>query len=204
MKRRQAFTLIELLVVVAIISLLVSILLPSLQKAKELANTTICKTNMKNIGAALSFYIDDYNGNIPDADAESWGGNDVWKYVVQRHTEVDEGVFWCPLRQLPANENTWYGSYLINSYSWNKGAAENNISLFTSPSTKVAFLEAELNSNFVLYTQNGLIGMHPSHNAGYVHDLRSNVLWLDFHVGEITQEEVEAVADGRLYFDYRY
>lgn len=60
MRRRKGFTLIELLVVIAIIALLVSILLPSLQRARELANRTACKSNVKNIGTAITLYKADY------------------------------------------------------------------------------------------------------------------------------------------------
>jgi prepilin-type N-terminal cleavage/methylation domain-containing protein/prepilin-type processing-associated H-X9-DG protein len=62
----QGFTLIELLVVVAIISLLVSILLPTLTKAKELAKTAICLANVRTIGViGLQFYAQENNGLIP-------------------------------------------------------------------------------------------------------------------------------------------
>lgn len=57
--RRCAFTLIELLVVIAIISLLVSILIPSLTKAKELAQKTVCQTQLQSIHMAFMFYADD-------------------------------------------------------------------------------------------------------------------------------------------------
>jgi prepilin-type N-terminal cleavage/methylation domain-containing protein/prepilin-type processing-associated H-X9-DG protein len=63
--RRRAFTLIELLVVVAIISLLVSILLPSLQHAKELAKGTVCMTNLKGIGTAAQMYFSENNSMVP-------------------------------------------------------------------------------------------------------------------------------------------
>jgi prepilin-type N-terminal cleavage/methylation domain-containing protein len=54
--RRKGFTLIELLVVIAIIALLVSILLPSIQKARELAKQTICGTRLKGFANALALY----------------------------------------------------------------------------------------------------------------------------------------------------
>ncbi|MFW6154936.1 MAG: type II secretion system protein [Planctomycetota bacterium] len=56
MKRSKGFTLIELLVVVAIIALLVSILLPAVNKAKEITKQTLCMTRLKGVGTALAMY----------------------------------------------------------------------------------------------------------------------------------------------------
>ena len=55
----KGFTLIELLVVIAIIALLVSILLPSLNRAKELAKRVVCASNMRNCGLALIMYANE-------------------------------------------------------------------------------------------------------------------------------------------------
>lgn len=58
---RSAFTLIELLVVVAIIALLISILLPSLGRAREQAKIVKCGAQLKDIGNSLAAYQNDYN-----------------------------------------------------------------------------------------------------------------------------------------------
>jgi prepilin-type N-terminal cleavage/methylation domain-containing protein/prepilin-type processing-associated H-X9-DG protein len=69
-RTRSGFTLIELLVVIAIIALLVSILLPSLAKARELAWQVTCMTNLDSIGNAANMYAADNDDYVPrDFDA---------------------------------------------------------------------------------------------------------------------------------------
>ncbi len=57
MQNKKGFTLIELLVVIAIIALLMGILMPTLRKAREAANSIVCKNNLRNYGLAGTMYL---------------------------------------------------------------------------------------------------------------------------------------------------
>ncbi|MCD4825363.1 MAG: prepilin-type N-terminal cleavage/methylation domain-containing protein [Phycisphaerae bacterium] len=64
----RGFSLIELLIVIAIISLLASILLPSLSRAKELAMRTVCKSNFRQLGLGFAMLAKDLKRKTPQSD----------------------------------------------------------------------------------------------------------------------------------------
>ncbi len=73
--KAAAFTLIEVLVVVAIIALLVSILLPSLKKARDQAKSLACKANLHDTGLAFVQYAHDHDPYYP---LSSYIGSTIW------------------------------------------------------------------------------------------------------------------------------
>ncbi|MCC7349149.1 MAG: prepilin-type N-terminal cleavage/methylation domain-containing protein [Phycisphaerales bacterium] len=61
----NAFTLVELLVVIGIVSVLIAILLPALNKAREAANKTACLSNVRQIAMIFVMYANDNKGSLP-------------------------------------------------------------------------------------------------------------------------------------------
>ncbi len=87
--RSAGFTLIELLVVISIIAVLAALLLPAISLVRDLARTTVCRNNLRQLGIAILMYPTEQNGLLPPA-MKDWsnysGGN------------ADRGIIWQVLR----------------------------------------------------------------------------------------------------------
>ena len=105
--RRPGFTLIELLVVIAIFGVLISLLLPAVQKVREAANRIHCLNNMKQIGLALHNYHDTFRrfppaldgGIYPPASVKTYGAprsgwTTYWSWLAYILPFVEQDNLW--------------------------------------------------------------------------------------------------------------
>lgn len=107
-QKSRAFTLVELLVVIGIIAVLIAILLPSLNRARQSAAAVKCLSNLRQIGVAMVVYTSQNKGNVVPSYTMTGvtGGVDVplegWACILDRdcyipgNRENDTSVFVCP------------------------------------------------------------------------------------------------------------
>jgi prepilin-type N-terminal cleavage/methylation domain-containing protein/prepilin-type processing-associated H-X9-DG protein len=95
MRKQDAFTLIELLVVIAIIALLMGILLPSLNKARQQGKKIVCTAHMKGLGISLRMYVDDNNGKTHRSPNEGlWDTAYEGSPIVRPFAPDDSFAYW--------------------------------------------------------------------------------------------------------------
>jgi prepilin-type N-terminal cleavage/methylation domain-containing protein/prepilin-type processing-associated H-X9-DG protein len=140
--RRRAFTLVELLVVIGIIALLVSILLPALNKAREDAKRVRCLSNERQLVMAWQMYASENKGKICSSNTPAYPTNPWWYWAAAGNSLdcVYNGKLWPYLKnyevyKCPNDRVMYTHTYSINGYL----AGENVDRIFTTGAMKKAY-----------------------------------------------------------------
>lgn len=216
------FTLIELLVVIAIIAILMTLLLPSLQQAKNLSKRIACSGNLKQHGVASSMYLQDYalwfpvSGNVD-------GLNSEWKLEISPYLFPSQkganvysaflgtAVFNCALNQLEAIS---YPSQR-GGYGWNHWGMGNMDFSATMPRVHEREVKRPSLTMLAGDTKDGYAGVNYHEFArlnptgygldqiGNRHSNGINIVWADSHVAWMSKRDLARGMEGDINYWYR-
>ncbi len=189
-RHRPGFSLIEVLVVVAVITLLIAILLPSLARSREQTRTVACRSNLRQWGNAMTMYAQAFNGTLPyeDRGEEESHGRVCWFDALDRYgiPKGERGVRVCPT--VTISEPTREESYRFNSKlcetSEDPGRRPyympyRKLSSLKRPVQTVLLFDGDVGGNTVSFKGRW---RQQNDDVNYRHNVGSNLLFLDWHV----------------------
>lgn len=107
--RRSGFTLLDVLVAIAVITLLIGILAPTLGKVQETSRRVVCSSNLRQFGLGLQMYADDSRGVLPASTFVGGSGDDSAEMMIVRLS---------PDHDYPVNRQGWDGLGILYSESY--------------------------------------------------------------------------------------
>jgi prepilin-type N-terminal cleavage/methylation domain-containing protein/prepilin-type processing-associated H-X9-DG protein len=198
----RGFTLVELLVVIGMICVLISILLPSLGRARDQARTVICNNNLRQLGAAATNYAVANEGFYPASMQHSGS----WMWDLSRQTAdkmVEAGaikdIFFCPFYyEKQEYDSLWNFTpdYRVTGYFFHFKRPVSNLPTLTSPkkykvrmSQSLAATDSELISDTTLSQNNSFTevyggwtgGAHGTSHLKGPKALGANIFFMDGH-----------------------
>ena len=162
-RKRSGFSLVELLVVIAIIGVLVALLLPAVQHARESARRTNCASNFRQIGLAMTQFCDTHGGRWPESthtsvlDPVTLKFTKAWIYTIGPFMEEVDEIRICPTDLVADIRRRGKGtSYTLNGWLSKeaKPPFDNRKKLIAMSKTIVAFELSESKDALAASTNN--------------------------------------------------
>jgi|SaaInl7_200m_RNA_FD_contig_51_129064_length_2519_multi_11_in_0_out_0_2 prepilin-type N-terminal cleavage/methylation domain-containing protein/prepilin-type processing-associated H-X9-DG protein len=202
----KAFTLIELLVVISIIALLLSILIPSLNQARERAKRVLCASNLRQFGIASMVYAQSNNDFLPTCSTFSqygpyliyaWYGSPRFAnlgYLYRDGLVETHKLFYCPSETNKAHkfntspENNWWEYTTLRDVSWGLASDYTRSSYYYFTRKKNFWLIPKTERRVARLGRKAYLSDNPYNPAAYPHRGRNgsqgglNVLYGDGHV----------------------
>ena len=192
---RSGFTLIELLVVIAIIAILAAILFPVFARAREAARKTQCASNVRNLGAAVLMYTQDYDETFPLGAYAVAGGALMWHDLIDPYVK-NTGIWHCPSSQVKKTDatgqpTTHYGYNARYLVGMNFMFAQQPVSLAAvqAPTETLLLTDAAASVSGSWCGDDGKFLLLPGDpnmdcwgRPSYLHAEGANVVWVDGHV----------------------
>jgi prepilin-type N-terminal cleavage/methylation domain-containing protein len=139
-KHVRAFTLVELLVVIGIIALLISILLPALNRARAQAISAQCMSNLKQIGNSAMMYANDNHGWFPPSMGDDNSGATDERFLDYGGTATVNVATGIPARFAVWEAMAHYSGYKVPRYDATPGASNTS---YVSPATPIFYCPAD-------------------------------------------------------------
>jgi len=196
--KSHGFTLIELLVVIAVIALLASMLLPSLQKAREMARGIKCVSNLRQIALTFALYQTDYDNWYPIssyADATSWinalhdaglvksylSGTEVAPLV---EGEKSQGIWRCPSEMRGTRLDGYNDANYGMSYNLKTNSGFLKISSIENPTNTILVGDSSQGPWMQWVGPSNITKLCLRHNEG------ANFVFFDGHIKWLRENEL--------------
>lgn len=222
-RRNKAFTLIELLVVISIIALLMSVMMPALGRARNMAKTLQCKSNLRQFGLAFNLYAEDYEGKLPACEGDFVNGSPqtYWLKSIAKYMDADVWassdkeepgkIYRCPSVK-KGDIVKWDIHYGMNEHmgflDWrlnpNDGWTEKpkRLSQIKDLSEKILVVDSKNATRQINDRTNGYLPHYEDIDFDR-HNGKTNTLFVDMHVGQLEDDPI-SVRRFAPFGDYPY